>query len=148
MLLMHSGFTANRTVERAENCSLLRSWDYLRGHKTTFRLNMKIHLKWHHQKIIQYFAYSIGAYSASWVQLRNCFEEKVAAPVYNTENTAVGDPSRWPRDSPLSGKTATNFAESDGSLVGIVRSRAQVKEFLFYFAYKMFTTNSKNNKYN
>jgi hypothetical protein len=29
-------------------------------------------------------------YSASWVQLRTNLKEKVAAPVYKTENTAVG----------------------------------------------------------
>jgi hypothetical protein len=31
-----------------------------------------------------------GIHSASWLQLRSYLEEKVAAPVYTTENTAVG----------------------------------------------------------
>jgi hypothetical protein len=31
-----------------------------------------------------------GVHSASWVQLRSYLEEKVAAPVYKTEITAVG----------------------------------------------------------
>jgi hypothetical protein len=38
-----------------------------------------------------------GLHSASWVQLRSYMKEKAAAPVYYTEITAVGDPSRWPR---------------------------------------------------
>jgi hypothetical protein len=31
-----------------------------------------------------------GAHSASWVQLRNYLEEKLAVPVQKTKNTAVG----------------------------------------------------------
>jgi hypothetical protein len=31
-----------------------------------------------------------GVHSASWVQFRSYLEEKVAAPVYKSENTAVG----------------------------------------------------------
>jgi hypothetical protein len=36
-----------------------------------------------------------GILSASWVQRRRYLEEKVAAPIYKTEITAVWDPSRW-----------------------------------------------------
>jgi hypothetical protein len=35
-----------------------------------------------------------GVHSASWVQLRSYFEEIIAAPLYKTEITAVGDLSR------------------------------------------------------
>jgi hypothetical protein len=33
-----------------------------------------------------------------------------------TENTAVGDPSRWPRDTPVSAKVGTNFTDKRRSL--------------------------------
>jgi hypothetical protein len=32
----------------------------------------------------------MGVHSASWVQLRSYLEEKIAAPVWKSENTAVG----------------------------------------------------------
>jgi hypothetical protein len=40
------------------------------------------------------------------------------------------DPSRWPRDTPLSTKIGTNFADKRGCRsVGIVRSQSQATEF-------------------
>jgi hypothetical protein len=38
-------------------------------------------------------------------------EEKVAAPVQKIYITAVGDPQRWPRATPLSAKVGTNFED-------------------------------------
>jgi hypothetical protein len=43
-------------------------------------------------------------------------KEKVAAPVEKTENTAVGDPPRWLRDTPVIAKVGTNFADKRRSL--------------------------------
>jgi hypothetical protein len=43
-------------------------------------------------------------------------KEKVAAPVWNTEITAVGDPPRWLRDTPLSAKVGINFWDKRRSL--------------------------------
>jgi hypothetical protein len=43
-------------------------------------------------------------------------EELVAAPVYKDENTAVGDPQRCIRDTYLSAKVGTNFADKQRSL--------------------------------
>jgi hypothetical protein len=40
-----------------------------------------------------------------------------------------GDPSRWPRDTPLSAEVGTTSPSSDGRLVGIVRSRTKATEF-------------------
>jgi len=37
--------------------------------------------------------------------------KKVAAPVQKTEINGRGDPLRWPRDTPLSSKVGTNFAD-------------------------------------
>ena len=37
--------------------------------------------------------------------------EEVAAPVQKTEINGRGDPLRWPRDTPLSAKVGTNFAD-------------------------------------
>jgi hypothetical protein len=42
-----------------------------------------------------------GVHSASWVQLSSYLEEKVAAPLYETDITAVEDPPSWSRDTPL-----------------------------------------------
>jgi len=33
------------------------------------------------------------------------------APVHKTEINGRGDPLRWPRDTPLSAKVGTNFAD-------------------------------------
>jgi hypothetical protein len=41
-------------------------------------------------------------------------------------------PSRWPRGTPLSVKVGTNFADSGGHSVGIVRSRTEATEFSLY----------------
>ena len=42
-------------------------------------------------------------WGATWI--------KVAAPVQKTETNGRGDPLRWPRDTPLSAKVVTNFAD-------------------------------------
>jgi hypothetical protein len=57
-----------------------------------------------------------GVHSASWVQLRSYFEEIAVAPVSKTENTAVGDPLHWPRDTLYLQKVGTNFADKRRSL--------------------------------
>jgi hypothetical protein len=44
-------------------------------------------------------------------QLRSYMNKKVAAPVQKTEINGRGDPLRWPRDTPLSAKGGTNFAD-------------------------------------
>jgi hypothetical protein len=43
--------------------------------------------------------------------IEELLERKRAASAYKTEITAVGDPSRWLRDTPLSVKFGTNFAD-------------------------------------
>ena len=43
-------------------------------------------------------------WGATWIK-------KVAAPVQKTEINSRGDPLRWPRDTPLSAKDGTNFAD-------------------------------------
>ena len=43
-------------------------------------------------------------WGATWIK-------KVAAPVQKTEINGRGDPLRWPRDTPLSAKVGTNFAD-------------------------------------
>ena len=43
-------------------------------------------------------------WGATWIK-------KVAAPVQKTEINGRGDPLRWPRDTPLSAKVSTNFAD-------------------------------------
>jgi hypothetical protein len=63
--------------------------------------------------------------------MRSYVKEKVATPVYKTKITAVGDTSRWPRDTPLSAKFGNNFADKRRSLGQLVRSRTQAKEFVF-----------------
>jgi hypothetical protein len=52
----------------------------------------------------------------SWVQLRNYLKEKVAAPVWRTEITAVGHPPLWLCDTRLSAKVGTNFTDKRLSL--------------------------------
>jgi len=37
--------------------------------------------------------------------------KKVTAPVQKTEINGRGEPLRWPRDTPLSAKVGTNFAD-------------------------------------
>jgi hypothetical protein len=60
-------------------------------------------------------------------------QEKVAAPVKKIENTVIGDPPRWLRDTALPAKVRTNFADKRQWL-GIVRSRTQATE-IFVFVY-------------
>jgi hypothetical protein len=43
-------------------------------------------------------------------------ERKSTGSGLETEITAVGDPLRWPRDTPLSTKIGTNFADRRRSL--------------------------------
>jgi hypothetical protein len=60
-------------------------------------------------------------------------DRKVAAPVYETENTAVGivTLTTW---HPLSAKKlAITSPTSGGRSVGVVRSRTQTMEFSFFF---------------
>jgi hypothetical protein len=42
-------------------------------------------------------------------------KEKVVAPVWQTEITAVGDPPRWLRDIPQFAKVGTKFADKQQS---------------------------------
>jgi hypothetical protein len=53
---------------------------------------------------------------ASWVQLRSYLKEKVVAVVKKTEITAEGDLRLWLRDTHLSAKVDTNFADTRRSL--------------------------------
>jgi hypothetical protein len=46
-----------------------------------------------------------------FTQPREYLKEKVAAPVYKTEKTAVLDPPRWLRNTYQSAKAGTNFAD-------------------------------------
>jgi hypothetical protein len=48
--------------------------------------------------------------------IEELLDRKVAAPVYKTEITAVGDYPRCLRDTPLSPKVGTNFADKRRSL--------------------------------
>ena len=50
-------------------------------------------------------------WGATWIK-------KVAAPVQKTEINGRGDPLRWPRDTPLSAKVGTNFADRRRPLCG------------------------------
>jgi len=52
-----------------------------------------------------------SVHSASWGQLRSYLNKKLAAPVQKTEINDRGDPLRWRRDTPLSAKVGTNFAD-------------------------------------
>jgi hypothetical protein len=56
---------------------------------------------------------------------------KVAAPVNKSENMAVGDRLRWPRDTLYSQKLVLISPTSGGRSVGIVRSRTKATEFGF-----------------
>ena len=72
-------------------------------------------------------------WGATWIK-------KVAAPVKKIEINGRGDPLRWPRDTLLSAKVGTNFADGGGRSVGIVRSRTKTTEFFyFYFLITPFT---------
>jgi hypothetical protein len=54
--------------------------------------------------------------SGSGAQLRSCLKEKVAAPVWKTEITALADPPRLVRDIPLPAKADANFTYKQRSL--------------------------------
>jgi hypothetical protein len=70
-------------------------------------------------------------HSASWVQLRSYLEEKVAAPVYKTENTAVGIRHADYETSLYPQKLALTSPTNGGRSVSIIRSRTQATEFSF-----------------
>jgi hypothetical protein len=61
------------------------------------------------------------------------FERKVAAPVYKTENTAVGIRHADHVAPSIPKKVAIALPTSGGRSVGIVRSRTQTMEFIFFF---------------
>jgi hypothetical protein len=58
-------------------------------------------------------------------------DRKVAAPVYKTENTAVGIHHADHVATSISKKLAITSLTSDGRSVGIVRSRTQTMEVFF-----------------
>jgi hypothetical protein len=58
-------------------------------------------------------------------------DRKVAAPVYKTENTAVGISHADHVASSIRKKLAITLPTSGGRSVGIVRSRTQAMEFIF-----------------
>jgi hypothetical protein len=62
--------------------------------------------------------------------MRNNLKEKVSAPVWKPEITAVGDLQRWLRN-PLPEKLALTSPTSGSRTVGIVRSRTQAIELSF-----------------
>jgi hypothetical protein len=59
-------------------------------------------------------------------------DRKVAAPVYKTENTAVGIRHADHVAPSIPQKLAITSPTSDGRSVGIVRSRTQTMEFSFF----------------
>jgi hypothetical protein len=59
-------------------------------------------------------------------------DRKVAAPVYKTENTAVGIRHADHVAPFIRKKLAITSPTSDGRSVGIVRSRTQTMEFFFF----------------
>jgi hypothetical protein len=61
-------------------------------------------------------------------------DRKVAAPVYKTENTAVGI-RRADHVAPSPQKLAITSMTSGGRSVGIVRSRTQTMEFVLFFLF-------------
>jgi hypothetical protein len=58
-------------------------------------------------------------------------------PVTSLENREYGlkDPSRWSRGTLYPQKLVTILLTSDGRSVGVVRSRTQAKELVFFFSF-------------
>jgi hypothetical protein len=71
-----------------------------------------------------------GVHSASWLQLRSYLKEKVAARVWKTEITAVGDPLHWPHGSLYIQKLALTSPTSGCRSVDTVRSRTKATGFV------------------
>jgi hypothetical protein len=69
-----------------------------------------------------------GVRSASWVQLRSYLEEKIAAPVYKTENMAVGIRCADQATPLYPLQLALTLPTSGGRSVGIVRSQTLATE--------------------
>jgi hypothetical protein len=63
--------------------------------------------------------------------IEELLERKRSGSGLETEITSVGDPPRWLRDTPLSAKVGTSFADSC-RLVGIVRLRTQATELICF----------------
>jgi hypothetical protein len=55
-----------------------------------------------------------------------------------------GDLLRWSRDTPLSAKVGTNFAESEDCSVVIVRSQTKAKEFVLFISLFKWVTRRRN----
>jgi hypothetical protein len=66
-------------------------------------------------------------------------DRKVAAPVYKTENTAVGIRQADHVAPFIRKKLSITSPTSGGHLVGIVRPRTQTMEFSFFFSYCLVT---------
>jgi hypothetical protein len=59
-------------------------------------------------------------------------EKKVTAPVYKTEINDCGDPSRWPRDTPLSAKVGITFRRQVAVAQSVYFARGlKATEFVF-----------------
>jgi hypothetical protein len=63
------------------------------------------------------------------------FDRKVAAPVYKTENTAVGIRHADHVALSVRKKLAITSPTDGGISVGIVRSQTQTMEFFYYYYY-------------
>jgi hypothetical protein len=72
----------------------------------------------------------IGVHSASWVQSRSYFKERVAAPVYKTDNMDMGIPYSDHARPLYPQKLVLTSPTSGGRSVGIVRSRTKARELL------------------
>jgi hypothetical protein len=54
--------------------------------------------------------------------------------LFERKSSGRMDPPRWPRDTPISAKIGTNFADKLRS-IDIVRSRPHATEFFFFFVF-------------